>query len=188
MKSRFLDDHYYHVYNRGVHKSPIFFSDDNYEHCLSLLKKYNEQYGVSITAYCLMPNHYHLLLRQDRGGSIARFLQTTFNAYTQAVNKQELFHGTLFEGRAQSLCVDSEAYLLRLVCYIHCNPVIAGLVGSPELWKFSDFSFWIGKQQGINPIFVRDEYFTSGEEYADFLQQYLTQKTEEGLEKYLFEE
>ena len=187
MKSRFLDDHYYHIYNRGVHKSPIFFSDENYKYCLSLIKKYSSCYGVSIVAYCLMPNHYHLLLRQDGNGSIARFLQTTFNAYTQAVNKRQLLHGTLFESRAQSLCVDSEAYLLRLVCYIHCNPVVAGLVRSPEIWLFSDFKAWAGKER-YNNSYVRNAYFSTGEEYAEFTRMYLSEKTEVGLQKYLFEE
>ncbi|GEM_PF-3460445 len=84
MKAKFLDDNFYHVYNRGVHKSRIFFMDGNYEYCLDL-------------------------------------------------------NGTLFESRAQSLHVDSETYLLRLVCYLHCNPVAAGLVRAPEQWRHSDY-------------------------------------------------
>ncbi len=179
MKAKFLDDNFYHVYNRGAHKSRIFFTDGNYEYCLDLMRKYTVKYRVSTIAYCLMPNHYHLLLRQNAGGSIGRFLQTTFNAYTQAVNKQQKLHGTLFESRAQSLHVDSETYLLRLVCYIHCNPVAAGLVTSPEQWRFSDYSVWAGLRKGEgNDTNLREMYFERGTDYVTFVEEYLSQIAE----------
>ena len=87
---------YYHVYNRGANKQDIFRGRGDYELCLHLFGKYLSQYRVSIMAYCLMPNHYHLLLRQNEGGSISRFVQTVFNAYTQAINLSTGHSGTLF--------------------------------------------------------------------------------------------
>ncbi len=185
MKSQFFDDQYYHVYNRGVHKSPIFFSAENYHYCISLLKKYNQKYSVDIVAYCLMPNHYHLLLRQNEGGSIARFLQTTFNAYTQAINKQQCFHGTLFESRVQSIHVNTEKYLFRLVCYIHCNPVIAGMVSLPEEWEYSDYHKWAGLQERAS---LGKERFEAKGDYVTIVKAYLEERNDLKYEKYLFRE
>lgn len=203
MKSQFADDHYYHIYNRGAHKSPIFFSDGDYQLCLILLRQYSEKYKVSVIAYCLMPNHYHLLLKQNEGGSISRFLQTMFNAYTQTINKQQNLHGTLFESRAQSIHVDSDSYLLKLICYIHCNPVIAGMVPSPDEWLFSDYITWAEKStdtlrrlpgashvtfaRSLESSF-RKSYFETGDEYAEFIKLYLQEKRDEKLEKYFFDE
>jgi REP element-mobilizing transposase RayT len=187
MKSQFQDEQYYHVYNRGAHEGLIFFSDENYRYCIHLFNNYAQKYSVGIIAYCLMPNHYHLLLRQETNGSISRFLQTTFNAYTQAVNKQQKLHGTLFESRAQSLCLDSETYLLRLVCYIHCNPVMAGLVALPEEWEFSDYRVWAGLDK-VTASGERALYFETGKEYSTFVQSYLQEKNDAQFEKYLFKE
>ena len=110
----YADEGYYHIFNRGAHKSRIFFLEENYRHCLRLLRKHSSQYAVSFLAYCLMPNHYHLVCRQQAGGSPSKFLQTTFNAYSQAVNKQQGHSGTLFEGRAQAKHIDSDSYVLHV--------------------------------------------------------------------------
>ena len=189
MKAKFFDDHFYHVYNRGVHKSQIFFSEQNYEYGLKLISKYSAQYKVSVVAYCLMPNHYHLLVWQQAGGSTARFLQTTFNAYTQAVNKQQNLHGTLFEGSAQSLNLDTDSYVLQLVRYIHLNPVAARLVTFPQEWKFSDYSVWAGFRK--DPRFddrIRKRYFADGGEYRFFVEEYLHDSSFSEIRQFLFEE
>jgi putative transposase len=93
-----------------------------------------------------MPNHYHFLLRQQEGGSISRFIQTTFNACVQALKKMEEHSGTIFQGTAKIVAVETDEYLYQLVSYIHFNPVKTGLTSSPELWEFSDYWQWIGLQ------------------------------------------
>jgi REP element-mobilizing transposase RayT len=189
MKSAFYDGPFYHVYNRGAHKSQIFFSEENYGYCLKLISKYSLSYKVDILAYCLMPNHYHLLVRQQPGGSVARFLQTTFNAYVQAVNKQQGLHGALFESSAQSLNVDTEAYLLELVCYIHLNPVTANLVKFPQDWKFSDYGVWIGIQATLSASpCLRHEYFESGEAYRLYVDAYIHERSSSAIRQLLFDE
>ena len=136
-----------------------------------------------------MPNHYHLLVRQENGGSISRFLQTSFNAYTQAINKERNQTGTLFEGRAKGILVDSEKYLLQLARYIHMNPVNAGLVKQPEDWEYSDYRRWIyaPKAGGLN-VELRDLYFNNGDEYKNFIQAYVKEHEDEQLRNYLFVE
>jgi putative transposase len=127
-KNAFSKGHFYHVYGRGANRERIFFSENNYLYCLELVKKYRQRYGLTVIGYCLMPNHYHFLLRQDGEVSVSRFVGTLFNAYTQALNKEIGRTGTLFEGRFRSVWVDQEAYLLHLCRYIHANPAKAGLI------------------------------------------------------------
>ncbi len=168
MHAAYRDGNHYHVYNRGVHRSTIFFSDENYRYCHRLLAKNAVRYGVSVMAYCLMRNHYHLVLRQGRGGSITGFLRTTFNAYVQSVNRREAMSGTLFERSAQGLYIPGEKALAAVVSYVHLNPVRAGLVQTPEVWDFSDCRRWIGDEPFAG-MAVRDALFGSGREYLEFL-------------------
>lgn len=144
----YLEGHYYHVYNRGCNRNPIFFNKENYSYLLRRMKTAINKYGVSVIAYCLMPNHYHLLLRQDTDRPISNWLQSVFIGYTQAVNKQQARRGTLFEGRARNKVIERDAYLDYLICYIHMNPVRAGVVTKPEQWMYSNFLECIGRRNG----------------------------------------
>jgi REP element-mobilizing transposase RayT len=128
----FAKGFYYHVYNRGAGRGLLFFNPGNYEYCLRLVKRYSERYGVAVIAYCLMPNHYHFLLRQETDEPLSRFINVLFNAYVQAVSRQQERTGTLFEGRFHHVWVDREEYLVHLCRYVHLNPVKAELVSLPE--------------------------------------------------------
>jgi len=181
---KYTDGNIYHVYNRGAHKARIFAIDDDYCRLLNLFKKYTQKYAVSLIAYCLMPNHYHLLLRQDLHGSISDFLKTSFNAFVQAINLLRKHSGTLFQGSAKGILVDSDDYTSQLVCYIHLNPVMAKLVKRPEDWEFSDYHEWIDIRKGkfFDPAF-RDQYFHGGADYRRFVERY--QEEKEVMRKFL---
>jgi putative transposase len=160
---------YYHVYNRGVDKNVIFFNSKNYLHCLHLVKRYKARYGITVIAYCLMPNHYYLLLRQDEDIPIYRFINSLFNSYVQAVNREQNRRGTLFQGRYQYVHVDRDEYIVHLCRYIHLNPVKANLVSRPEEWEYSNFREWTDLRKGS----LKDQdfisaYFQSPEEYMEF--------------------
>jgi putative transposase len=172
----YVDNAYYHVYNRGAHKAKLFLNDAHYLFCQKKLTLYADKYKIGLLAYCLMPNHYHLLVQQNENGSVSRFLQTVFNSFTQFINAREGHSGTLFQGRAQSRQINSDEYLLVALRYIHLNPVHSGLAINPEEWKFSDYSEWISDE----PIFhfgviektrmdFRNRYFVSGTEYQKFI-------------------
>lgn len=183
-----FDNEIYHTYNRGVRKSPIFFNKGNYQHCLELIKKYAETYGVTVIAYCLMPNHYHFVLQQKEGGTISKFLQTTFNAYTQAINKQQALSGTLFQGRAKTKRIDSDSYIIGVVRYIHMNPVMAGLTAKPEEWEFSDYHEWGGRRNNsLIDLSLRDSFFQNGADYRRFVESFI-EKDKQYVQQYLFEE
>ena len=166
----FVKGEYYHIYNRGVARGAVFFVPGNYEYCLRLIKRSMGEYAVKVIAYCLMPNHYHFLLRQEGDSSLAAFIAVVFNAYVQAVNKQQQRHGTLFEGRYRHARVDSDEYLAQLCRYIHLNPVYAGLVRQPDEWPYSNYQDWLSLRAGTlkDEALIR-ELWGSGEGYRRFV-------------------
>ena len=187
---QYRDGCYYHVYNRGSRKGKVFLSKENYDYFLRLVKANSDKYSTSIIAYCLMPNHYHLLLFQREGGSISKTLQTTLNSYVQAVNKRYRFSGSLFQGKVKSILVETDKYLVHLVRYIHLNPVKAKLVLLPIQWEHSDYSRWV---EDCNPsdsltlsdgfLGLRDSYFGRGTNYQEFVEGY-DDKADANLAKY----
>ncbi|HUI29327.1 MAG TPA: transposase [Candidatus Acidoferrales bacterium] len=186
---RYETDSYYHVYNRGAHSQPIFLEQENYRYLVSLFEKNSERYDTIVAAYCLMPNHYHLVLRQKHDGSIGSFLRTTFNTYTQAMNKRFGTSGTLFQGQAKIRQISTEAYCLRIVPYVHLNPVAAKLVSSVDRWQFSNYLEWIGKRKSIlMDIELRNGYFPNPEDYEIFVGNYQTERERKELGGFLFDE
>lgn len=179
----------YHIYNRGAGLGLIFFNDENYRYCLRLVKRYRAQYHVTMLAYCLMPNHYHFLLRQDEDVPLPRFVNVLFNAYVQAVNRQQGRTGTLFEGRFRHVWVDREDYLIHLCRYIHLNPVRAGLVARPEDWPYSNYLEWLGWREGT----LKDEafiqaHFPTPDVYREFVEDYTEEeRMREQIKPYLLE-
>ena len=185
----FAPGQYYHIYNRGAGKGLIFFNPGNYEYLLRLVKRYSRKYGVVTIAYCLMPNHYHFLLRQETDESLSKFMQVLFNAYAQAVNIEQGRSGTLFEGRFCHKCIDKWEYLVTLCRYIHRNPVKAGMVAKPEDWVYSNYQDWIGIRKGelVDRIFIED-HFPKPEVYSAFVNDNEDEKKSfEKIGKYMFD-
>lgn len=137
-------DEFYHVYNRGIEKRKIFLTRANYERFVALLYLANQaepadlkyQGGsmteidtrtgeplVEIIAYCLMPNHFHLLLREKVEGGIALFMQKLTTGYTMYFNKRNDRSGSLFQGTYKASHVHDDRYFRYLLSYIHLNPV-----------------------------------------------------------------
>ncbi|KAA3609628.1 MAG: transposase [Calditrichaeota bacterium] len=176
----------YHVFNRGCNRGLIFFSNENYLYLLRKVKSTYERYGVGVLAYCLMPNHYHFLLKQKTDRPLSDWIKTLFNGYVQAVNKQQKRTGTLFEGRAQHVLVDNNAYFVHLARYIHLNPVKAKLVKNPADWQYSNYLEWIEKRNGtlVNREFIRS-YFEKPKFYEEFVADHIIDDSD--IQKYLFE-
>ena len=179
---------YYHVYNRGCDRQCIFIKEDNYIFLLSRAKKFLEEYPLSMIAYCLMPNHYHFLIRAQDEIILSRFIQRLFSSYTQAFNRQQERSGTLFEGRAKRKLIDKEEYLVHLCRYIHLNPVTAKLVPRPGQWMYSNYLEWVDQRNGtlIDREFVR-QYFPTAADYVTFVKDVVDPFVEENLQNYYFE-
>ncbi|MEB3881939.1 transposase [Lyngbya sp. CCY1209] len=162
---------YYHIYNRGHNRQAIFFNRDNYIHFLRLINKYLiETNSADIIAYCLMPNHYHLLvyLRADH---FSKSMQRLSVSYVKAFNKSYQRVGTLFQRRFQAILVDRDEYLFQLTRYIHLNPVKAKLVDKAEDWEFSSYREYVDLRPGSLPKCeeVRS-HFNSANNYRRFVE------------------
>jgi len=170
----YLPGHYYHIYNRGAHSASIFHEEDNYLFVLRKMKKYLREFALTIIVYCLMPNHYHFLVRQDGEHPTGLLPQRVFNSYSKAYNKRYDHSGTLFQGPYEVVHVEKEDYLLHLCRYIHANPVKDGLVTSLEAWPYSNYAEWIGTRSGtlVDNKFVQT-YFPTPAAYTAFVVDYL---------------
>lgn len=122
--------------NRGRRFEDVFEDGGDYRIFVDILKDASEMWHVKIAAYCLMPNHYHMLL-QTPGGNVARAMRHINGVYTQRYNKKHGQDGPLFRGRYKSILVNGDSYLLQIVRYIHRNPLKAGLVDALRDYEWS---------------------------------------------------
>jgi REP element-mobilizing transposase RayT len=152
-------DKYYHVYNHGNSSDNIFRCEDNYKH---FLKKYGEHiFPIAETyAYCLMPNHFHFLIRikdekqlaalnpqgfENLVGFISQQFSNFFNAYAKAFNKMYGRKGSLFLDNFERIHISSDAYFKKLIHYIHYNPVHHGFTTDLRDWKYSSYESFFSK-------------------------------------------
>ena len=180
---------FYHVFNRGVDRGTIFFSPDNYLYCLRLLKRNSQRFQVTVVAYCLLPNHYHFLLKPRKDDNLSQFMNSLFGSYTQAVNKQQGRLGPLFQGRFHAILVDKEEYLIHLARYIHLNPVTSGVTNAAREWPYSNYVDVIANLENeFKDTSLVPERFISGDNYRQFVetQSYDGYEIEE-LNRYLLE-
>jgi len=171
---------YYHLYNRGVNRQPISFNEDNRAYFIKQLRLYARSDLLDIVAYCLMPNHYHLLVYLKTESLSAKVMQPFGVSYTKAINKQQDRVGPLFQGRFQAVLVDKEGYLLDLSRYIHLNPVRAGLVKHPADWAYSSYRDYVGLRNGTlpNPDVILAQ-FPSRQAYAEWVEARMTADDEQ---------
>ncbi|MEZ4737380.1 MAG: transposase [Caldilineaceae bacterium] len=163
---QFVQGAYYHMYNRGAGRQSIFRTDDDYRRALFLIKEVSLRCKITLIAYCLLPNHYHWLVRQDGVAPANLLAKRVFGSYTRAFNNRYSRSGTLFEDRFDAKLVDTDEYLHQLCYYIHGNPVRHGIAAAPELWPYSNYPEWIGARNGtlVDHAFIQ-EHFGDGERY-----------------------
>jgi putative transposase len=149
MSDKYHKNNYYHLYNRGVHKNKIFFERNDYLFFLRKLKLYKSKYFISIICYCLMPNHFHLFVKQNTTKyTIGKFIGDTTNSYTKTINKKYNLSGVLFQGPTKNKHIDKQEYFIWLCKYILLNPVHSNLVQKAENWEFSCIKDFYGLRKG----------------------------------------
>jgi REP-associated tyrosine transposase len=167
----YVEDGYYHVYNRGINKNKIFKDDQDYKVFLVNLKNYltplppkdsltktftfkkesfkgiprqpkNYHQLISLVAFCLMPNHFHLLVKQKDSHDLSHFMRSIGTKYSMYFNKKYQRTGPLFQGRYKAVLIDKDEYLLHLSRYIHQNP--KEITKDLSIW-YSSYSTYLGK-------------------------------------------
>lgn len=126
----------HHVTQRGNRRQKTFFCDQDYQEYIKLVVTWCAKYGVEIWAYCLMPNHVHLIATPNSADSLARAIGGAHRRYTRMVNFRQGWRGYLWQGRFASFPMDEE-YLLMAAKYIELNPVRAGLCEKAEAYPWS---------------------------------------------------
>ncbi|MBI2008488.1 transposase [Candidatus Amesbacteria bacterium] len=195
---------YYHIFNRGVEKRPIFTEKRDYTRAISTIFHYRfsnppvkfSKYlstprdqrhdlsqallkspkDVTILAYCLMPNHFHFLLRQESDNGISQFISKFSNSYTKFFNTKHSRVGPLLQGTFKAVLVESEEQLIHLSRYIHINPIVSSLIRKIDLVHFP----WSSMHEYITPTennltdpSIIISIFRSTTKYLEFCQDHL---------------
>jgi len=214
-KPKFIENQIYHIYNRGVEKRNIFKEDKDYFRFLHDLFEFNDENDVFNVAYyfnlqtkeiesqhleterkprkllveilvfTLMPNHFHLLLRQKKEKGIIRFMQKLGTGYTNYFNKKYERVGSLFQGRFKAVLIKEESHFLHLPYYIHSNPLDLNYGSSTpidwlENYRWSSYLDYIG-QKNFPSVTSRDfllEFFGGEKEYQKEMIKWLKEKDE----------
>ena len=188
----FAPDTYYHVYNRGVEKRTIFLDEQEYTVFLGLLKKYltghnhnpNNRHKrsstdlsahASLLAYCLMPNHFHLLLYQKSEQGVTQLLRRVSTGYAMYFNQRYKRVGGLFQSRFKASAINADSYLHHISRYIHMNPK------DYKTWPYSSFRYYDGTGKSatwLNTAPILELFENDPNQYQTFLEDYLDTKKE----------
>lgn len=200
-KTVFASGEYYHIYNRGVASQPIFKNRRDYERFILTLSYYrfrdsplrlskllqlpketrddmlatlakNDNKNVEVIAYCLMPNHFHLLVKQVSEGGVSKYLRQSINSYAKFFNTKYKRVGSLFQDMFKAVRIESDEQLVHISRYIHLNPLVSYLVNREELLEYpwsslhsyfekSDADFIAAESVLVN--------FKNGKEYLQFV-------------------
>ena len=145
---------WYHVMPRGRRGERIFFNKSDYRNFVDLLKEGSELWKVKVISYCLMPNHFHLLINTPLG-NLSRFMRHIDGLYTQTFNRKHKYDGALFRGRFKSILVNGDNYLLQLMRYIHRNPLEARIVKDLDDYQWSSHIGYISKSTTWNWLYKK---------------------------------
>jgi len=180
----YLKNTYYHVYNRGVEGRVIFHSDLDYKIFLSFIKRYLTPSGqnevrprwrndllekVALSAYCLMPNHFHFLIRQNTDIPTSKLMKRVCTSYSMNFNKKYERVGHVFQGRFKQVPIVSNAQLLWTSAYIHNNPKLDGFVKNIKDYKWSSLKeFECVRLNGLCSSHLILEHFKDRDEFFEF--------------------
>jgi len=157
----------YHVVNRGNGRQEVFHKDKDYEAFIELMKQAKERYPVKIFSYCLMPNHFHIAVKPDKGDELSKWMQWLMTSHVRRYHRHYGSSGHIWQGRFKSFIVQDDSHLLIVMRYIEGNPVRAKLVKSASEWRWSSHKETIRKNLGRLldevPITLPDEW----EKYVD---------------------
>ncbi len=186
-RKQYSEDSYYHIYSRGGNKQLVFVDSLDYIYFLGLLKRYlsndlskssarivykNYSKEITLLAYCLMPNHIHILIHQNDKNSISHFMQSIMTSYSMYFNKRHKHIGPVFQSRYLASIVDQDEYLHHISRYIHLNP---------KKWRtypYSSISNYLDEKTAdwVKPNIILGLFNNDKNKYRIFLGDYKEQK------------
>ena len=179
----FCRDGLYHVYNRGNGAEKLFYKDRNYDYFLHQYAKYSE--GILDTfAYCLLPNHFHLLVRIKEPDFISENFRKLFISYAMSINKQEGRKGNLLQRWVKRKHILNERYFFAAVYYIHANAVHHGIVKSLADYKHSSYKIFLSEK---DTRIKREEVFEWFGGKKNFIDYHAASKCSEYDDNYIIE-
>ena len=209
-KTKFANNEYYHIYNRGVDKRDVFMNDGDYKKFMlfiteALVEKVKEAkplsrmsnlfFGdfVELICYCLNPNHYHFILKQLKEDGISRFMQSLGTSYTMFFNAKYNRSGSLFQGTFKSIHINTNQYLLWLSGYVNGNDKIHQENKEAKPLEWSSYPDYLGLRDGTlcnqEEIKIILDQFPSAKEYEKFVEMVIEEsRKRKDMEKYLLEE
>ena len=183
-----VNENYYHIFNRGVEKRTVFLTGHDYKRFLNTLIYYqieesnvkfssrsllniisaqNSKKQVEIIGYCLMPNHYHLLLKQNIDNGISTLLRKVSNSYTKYFNTKHERVGPLFQGAFKARLIENNEALLHVLRYIHLNPFVDGSDQVLDLsYPYSSYGEYVNKQRICNTRIAKE--LLVGQDFSAF--------------------
>ena len=209
---QYVENSFYHIYNRGVDKRIIFIQDLDYQMFLSYLKNYLSILSlqqvrpvrkstlfleIDLIAYCLMPNHFHLLIKQKSAKSIIKFMRCLINAYTRYFNTRHKRIGHLFQGKYKASLITEDLYLLQLSRYIHRNPLelfrsdLHKILSEYPYSSYKDFlglrnTVWVKPNEVLNFFALDKQKNNLDLNYQGFVEQF--NKDENDINEFILED
>ena len=139
-RRRFASGRVYHIINRGVRRLRLFASDDDYLYFQQLMGAAQRRTPLRLLAYCLMPNHWHLVVWPEDPASVSAYMRWLTWSHSCHFNAMHNFSGHAYQGRYRSVVVRDERHLLTLLQYVEGNPARAGLVERSDIWRWSSLN------------------------------------------------
>ena len=165
-------DRFYHIYNQGNNKEDLFKEIINYNYFLNLMRTHLIPVS-DIVSYCLLKNHFHLLIKTiepENGQNFSQAFCNLCNAYAKAINKKYNRTGSLFRARFKRKNVADEKYLKQLIVYINLNPVYHGFINDPYRYRYSSLQSLLSKKKTFLSRYIVWELFEDRESFIYYLQ------------------
>ncbi|MDD5431544.1 MAG: transposase [Candidatus Omnitrophica bacterium] len=172
---KFIEGALYYVTSRGDNNEEIFRDVQDYKTYAELLKKYKEQYGFKLFAFCLIPSHLHLLIELKAGLTISDIMHDLNANYTKYFNSKYERKGHLFQERFKLVLVEKETHLLEVASYIHLNPKILNIVKEPELYPYCSFANYLGKPSldiNISSEIEETKKYLKNKDHQEFIKEF----------------
>jgi len=145
----------YHVINRGNAQNAVFHGEEDYAAFIQLLTESLDHVSMRVVSYCLMPNHFHMVVWPREDGDLSRWMQWLLTAQVRRYHRHYRGSGHVWQGRFKAFPIQQDAHLLTVIRYVERNPLRAGLVDRAEAWVWSSLRWW-GKAPKDRPVFLDD--------------------------------